>query len=290
MKVYKKLDCLVYEQPEDSYLAMMLLPKGDDKCIDSNSSIEKEYIQYGNKIDKHGWINPVGEVTEKQLANQTEGLSLYAKNSRNEVIEQIKKEVGINDDYKVTIKKLKEIGLSNKQARLVAKWTQDFMKKKVIATAKVEINGIDKNQLRAYSGRNNPMFSDGWIDIPKSPVFSKVKAKEGNEDVFEIGYGDDIKDFGHNRSWDAEVKIVEQLAQKLGNDFNVEGKVTIFSEKRTCSSCQGQQRIKHTKEGIESYDGVIDQFSKRYPMLEVIVYDGEGRKLILKAGKPLTKH
>jgi hypothetical protein len=28
MKVYKKLDCLVYEQPADSYVAMMLLPNG----------------------------------------------------------------------------------------------------------------------------------------------------------------------------------------------------------------------------------------------------------------------
>ena len=29
MKVYKKLDCLVYEQPADSYVAMMLLPRGE---------------------------------------------------------------------------------------------------------------------------------------------------------------------------------------------------------------------------------------------------------------------
>ncbi|MBA4552743.1 hypothetical protein H1043_13495, partial [Thermoactinomyces vulgaris] len=39
MKVYKKLDCLVYEQPADSYVAMMLLPRGSCERGRSNQTI-----------------------------------------------------------------------------------------------------------------------------------------------------------------------------------------------------------------------------------------------------------
>jgi hypothetical protein len=38
MKVYKKLDCLVYEQPADSYVAMMLLPRGSCERGRSNQT------------------------------------------------------------------------------------------------------------------------------------------------------------------------------------------------------------------------------------------------------------
>lgn len=59
--------------------------------------------------------------------------------------------------------------------------------------------------------------------------------------------------------------------------------------KLCCPGCQGKGRKLITPEGEESYNGVLDQFSARYPNIKVIGYDIDGRKLILKGGKPITK-
>ncbi|MFC7441172.1 deaminase domain-containing protein [Laceyella putida] len=111
-------------------------------------------------------------------------------------------------------------------------------------------------------------------------------AKEGKEDVFSSDYKGNSKEIGHYRGLDSEVKIVEYLASKLGGNRNAKGQVVIFTEKRACASCQGQGRKLITEEGEDVYNGVIDQFSEMYPNIEVVVYDAEGRKLILKGGKP----
>ncbi|WP_419179848.1 hypothetical protein [Polycladomyces zharkentensis] len=68
-------------------------------------------------------------------------------------------------------------------------------------------------------------------------------------------------------------------------------KLIIYTERKACPGCQGQNRQYINPDGStrdEPYFGVIDQFSKRHPNIEVIVYDGEGRKLVLMGGKPVT--
>ena len=65
MKVYKKLDCLVYEQPADSYVAMMLLPKG--KCGVGDSSNSSRTV---TKVDQHKQNNNQNKGKEKSQTRE----------------------------------------------------------------------------------------------------------------------------------------------------------------------------------------------------------------------------
>ena len=62
------------------------------------------------------------------------------------------------------------------------------------------------------------------------------------------------------RSVDSEYKILNHVANKLGDDTTVKGKVIIFTEKPACESCLD----------------VKQQFMKKYPNIEVIIMDNKG--------------
>ncbi|KAF0863509.1 hypothetical protein PLD_22910 [Pseudomonas sp. LD120] len=62
------------------------------------------------------------------------------------------------------------------------------------------------------------------------------------------------------RAGDSEAKILDGLAQKLGNNFNAKGTVTIFTERPACSSCLG----------------VVEQFKVKYPNIRIDVLDNNG--------------
>jgi hypothetical protein len=74
MKVYKKLDCLVYEQPADSYVAMMLLPSGKscgDKGISNTESKTADpyggYYQRKQQRTEEYQKNITNPITKAQL-------------------------------------------------------------------------------------------------------------------------------------------------------------------------------------------------------------------------------
>lgn len=62
------------------------------------------------------------------------------------------------------------------------------------------------------------------------------------------------------RAGESEAKILDGLAQKLGNNFNAKGTVTIFTERPACSSCLG----------------VVEQFKVKYPNIRIDVLDNNG--------------
>jgi hypothetical protein len=62
---------------------------------------------------------------------------------------------------------------------------------------------------------------------------------------------------------DAEAKILDNLADKLGNDTAARGKVTIFTELPACESCRG----------------VKEQFEKRYPNIKVEIRDNARQRV-----------
>jgi filamentous hemagglutinin len=62
------------------------------------------------------------------------------------------------------------------------------------------------------------------------------------------------------RSGDSEAKILDRLAQLLGDRYSASGVVTIFTERPACSSCLG----------------VVEQFKNRYSNIRVDVLDNKG--------------
>lgn len=68
------------------------------------------------------------------------------------------------------------------------------------------------------------------------------------------------------RNTDSEYKILDNLADRLGNNVSAKGIVTIFTERPACGSCLG----------------VIEQFQQKYPGIEVNILDNNG--VILRSG------
>ncbi|MEL7629983.1 DUF637 domain-containing protein [Pectobacterium aroidearum] len=68
------------------------------------------------------------------------------------------------------------------------------------------------------------------------------------------------------RNIDSEYKILDNLADRLGNNTSAKGTVTIFTEKPACESCLG----------------VIKQFQDRYPNINIDVLDNNHVRLIPK--------
>lgn len=62
------------------------------------------------------------------------------------------------------------------------------------------------------------------------------------------------------RNTDSEYKILDNLADQLGNNTSARGTVTIFTERSACGSCSG----------------VVDQFQQKYPGIRVNVLDNNG--------------
>ncbi|ATM87407.1 MULTISPECIES: deaminase domain-containing protein [Yersinia] len=63
-----------------------------------------------------------------------------------------------------------------------------------------------------------------------------------------------------DRNTDSEYKILDNLADQLGSNISAKGTVTIFTERPACGSCLG----------------VVDQFQKKYPGIQVNVLDNNG--------------
>ncbi|MBH8606319.1 deaminase domain-containing protein [Thermoactinomyces sp. CICC 10521] len=280
--------CFGY-QPMPKYFAAA---EGPLHCFRPGSG-PKDVISYSDQLDPHGWASPTQKITPELLAKQTQGLSTEAEKSRKKLIEEIIELVGTENKDKAT-KQLTAKGYSKNKANSIVKFRDSLLDGgKNFATAKVEIAGISEHELKAYSGKNIPIFEEGWVkEVPRDKFkFDYVKAKEGQEEVYPMDYQpDENENIGHGRQYDSEPKILEYISSKLGNSPGKEGdRLILFTERRTCPGCQGKNRklIKADNQ-VGEYDGSIDQFSKLHPKIEVIVYDGEGRRLILKGGKVVT--
>ncbi len=62
------------------------------------------------------------------------------------------------------------------------------------------------------------------------------------------------------RNTDSEYKILDNIADLLGNNTSVRGSVKIVTESPACDSCLS----------------VVDQFQAKYPNIEVKVFDNNG--------------
>lgn len=116
-----------------------------------------------------------------------------------------------------------------------------------VATARVELNGQDVELWDAVSGKN--------IDIPGV-------VPNPSQRLFETKF------YGVNREYDTEVKILEEAARRMGatNSGQIynqaRGRIDLYTELRPCPSCGG----------TPSFEGVIQQFRRMFPNVELNVY------------------
>lgn len=113
-----------------------------------------------------------------------------------------------------------------------------------VASSRVEIEGRAPEELISVSGAD-PI--PGTVPTPQNRVF----------DTFRDGIP---------RDWDTEVKILEEFARRNGAQRggmypDLRGRIDLYTERTPCGSCTG----------------VIEQFRRMYPNVEINVYYGTGR-------------
>ncbi|RNB60242.1 hypothetical protein EDM57_02760 [Brevibacillus gelatini] len=106
------------------------------------------------------------------------------------------------------------------------------------------------SQVDFTSGNSN---LEGFSLKPENPIFRATKAPDKK--------GDDFV-----READTEYKILNDLAEKIGENNNVAGKVKLFTEKDTCGSC----------------NNIISQFKERYPNIKIEVIHNGGELIAPK--------
>jgi filamentous hemagglutinin len=114
-----------------------------------------------------------------------------------------------------------------------------------------------------------------WIDVPGLPsqIAASSKVDEAGRGVIGNGSanfsamelplksGELVK-----RNTDSEYKILDNIADMLGNNTSLRGSVKIVTERPACDSCLN----------------VVDQFQAKYPNIEVKVFDNNGVMLLPK--------
>jgi hypothetical protein len=127
-----------------------------------------------------------------------------------------------------------------------------------MAVAEVDIPGVP-SKIAAHSRIDEPTPEQTALGIvgESSGIFttSSVPSKNG------------VMTKGEEHS---ENKILDAIAQKLGDNPNATGTISLFTERPTCESC----------------GGVIDQFKAKYPKITINVSDNGGVPLIpIKPGQ-----
>ena len=129
---------------------------------------------------------------------------------------------------------------------------KDINKYGNVGIADIDIAGVDTKTLAAHSKireKNKGFVGDGktQFDSLELPSFDK----SGN-----------LKE-PYNRNKDAEYQLFSNIADRLGNNYQATGKITIYTEKPICASCSN----------------VAQQFKARYPNISIQIIDGNGKIL-----------
>jgi The BURPS668_1122 family of deaminases len=106
-----------------------------------------------------------------------------------------------------------------------------------VAAYSLEAPGLEATAYPAASGQ---AVRPGLVGAPSNPVFTPSLSGS------------------YVRGLDAEYKLLEDAAARLGSNFGVTGRLVLFTEKPPCASC---------------FD-VIQQFKARYPGIELHVING----------------
>lgn len=136
------------------------------------------------------------------------------------------------------------------------KLTSNFKKSGNFGWAEAEVTGLSKSEFYAHSSIDE---LTGTLPerVPEISLKPKNKIYPSTKEPNIIGEPID-------RVVDSEYKILTEITEKLGSNFDATGKITLFTEREPCNSCKN----------------VINLFCKRYPKIEVEVIHNNGKMLI----------
>ena len=104
------------------------------------------------------------------------------------------------------------------------------------------------------------MASSSKLESPKPQLLEKGFVGKVENPIFKSMTINNSAGIPINRSTDTEAKILNNIANQLGNNSNVKGTITLFTEREPCASCTIN----------------IDQFRKKYPNINLNIVDSNG--------------
>ena len=136
---------------------------------------------------------------------------------------------------------------------LRSKFMQPIMREEGnIGIADINIQGIDTKTMAAHSKNKKP----------SNLLVGEGRTKFDYLDLPSVKKNGDLSD-PYPRNTDTEYKLLSNIADKLGNNRDAKGEITIFTEKEVCGSCSG----------------VAQQFKAKYPDITLKIIDGNGKVL-----------
>nr|WP_243458005.1 DUF637 domain-containing protein [Serratia proteamaculans] len=256
----------------------------DEDGLIANYWVQKERQRFGNYPAFAGYDSE--KLFTYDLGDQITDGQLFA---RNQQIEQISKLTGWSPNWvnasvmavsiASTFAGMGKASVGNQylSSKLVGPsnaWKGYLVNEKTIqqaATFRQQV--LDARAPFSQNIRKTGNAAVAQIDIPGMP---KTLAAHSRVDVAEKSFiGEGSGNFKYKtinsgdgkpipRNTDSEYKILDNLADKLGNNVSAKGKVTIFTERAACESCLG----------------VVDQFQEKYPGIRVEVLDNNNVMLI----------
>ncbi|MGQ3479453.1 deaminase domain-containing protein [Paenibacillus sp. TY11] len=119
------------------------------------------------------------------------------------------------------------------------------------AYAEVKVSGVEKQDFYAHSKIHSSAKkipgTEEFSFKPDNPKFKATEAPDAEGNIY-------------MRDGDTEYKILNDVADKLGDNHNASGNIKLFTEKDTCGSC----------------NEIIQQFDKEYPNVRIEVIHNSG--------------
>ncbi|HEI9730591.1 TPA: DUF637 domain-containing protein [Serratia marcescens] len=256
----------------------------DEDGLIANYWVQKERQRFGNYPAFAGYDSE--KLFTYDLGDQITDGQLFA---RNQQIEQISKLTGWSPDWvnasvmAVSIASTfagmgkANVGnqyLSSKLVGPTSAWKGYLVNEKTVQQAAAfRQQVLDARAPFAEKIRKKGNAAVAQIDVPGMPKTLAAHSRIAKAEKSFIGDGNQnfkyetIKSSDGiliSRNTDSEYKILDNLADKLGNNVSAEGRVTIFTERAACESCLG----------------VVEQFQKKYPRIKVEVLDNNDVMLI----------
>ena len=256
----------------------------DEDGLIANYWVQKERQRFGNYPAFAGYDSE--KLFTYDLGDQITDGQLFA---RNQQIEQISKLTGWSPDWvnasvmAVSIASTfagmgkANVGnqyLSSKLVGPTGAWKGYLVNEKTVQQAAAfRQQVLDARAPFAEKIRKKGNAAVAQIDVPGMPKTLAAHSRIAKAEKSFIGDGNQnfkyetIKSSDGiliSRNTDSEYKILDNLADKLGNNVSAEGRVTIFTERAACDSCLG----------------VVEQFQKKYPGIKVEVLDNNDVMLI----------
>ena len=120
-----------------------------------------------------------------------------------------------------------------------------------VGVAKLEIEGLP-DEMKAHSRLNKTTDegSDGFVLLRDKDewIFTPQAVDPDNMTI-------DTPD-AYSRKWDTEIKILNEIALKVGDNPNVTGKTDLYTEREPCASCSS----------------IIEAFKARYQNIELNMF------------------